>query len=163
MNLDAVVTCGRLAWLPSEDAESQAQWHFWNHPHVGTFTSKGGTVLYAIVDGVEERMSVWAYACLEPDKARALDGVTFDSREDMNAILHEVFASHRLVLALADDSFITHWSVADRIGPLYEVVAEFLEHVLAEKLRHQGPRAKIHEQLAWISASAPEPVEARTR
>jgi hypothetical protein len=161
MNLDAVVRRGRLAWLPSEDAEELDHWHFWNHPLIGTFTSKAGTVLYQIVDGVEERMSVWAYAGLEPEEARKLAGVTFGSQEDMNALLDEVFASHRLVLALTDDSYVTHWSVADRTGPLYEIAAEFLEHVLAEKLRDkESARAKVHEQLAWVSASAPERVDA---
>jgi hypothetical protein len=50
--------------------------------------------------------------------------------------------------------------VADRIGPVYEVTADFLKHVLAERLRHKDARAKVHEQLAWVSASAPEHVEA---
>lgn len=160
MNLDAVVTRGHLAWLPSEDAEGLHNWHFWNHPLIGTFTSKVGTVLYRIVDGIEERMSVWAYACLEPDEARELADVAFGSQEDMNAALDEVFASRRLVLALADDDYVTHWSVADKIGPVYEVAAEFLKHVLADELRHKDPRAKVHAQLAWVSASAPEHVEA---
>jgi hypothetical protein len=160
MNLDAVVTRGCLAWLPSEDAEDLDHWHFWNHPLIGTFTCKVGTVLYAILEGVEERMSLWAYACLEPDEARELVDVAFASPDDMKRYVDEVFGSHRLVLALADDSYITDWSVADRIGPVYEVTADFLKHVLAERLRHKDPRAKVHEQFAWVSASVPEPVEA---
>jgi hypothetical protein len=160
MKLDAIVTSGSLAWLPSEDAEEFDVLHFWNHPLIGTFTTKVGTVLYTIVDGVEERMSVWAYACLEPDEAKEFADTTFNSQDDMRAILDATFASHRLVLALADDSYITHWSVADRTGPLYDVAAEFLEHVLAEKLSHQDARAKVHEQLAWVSAGTPESVEA---
>lgn len=160
MNLDALVTRGRLPWKPCADASDLAVWHQYEHPLSGTFTTKAGTVLFAAVDGVESDVSFWAYACLEQDEAQELVGVTFESREDLRDFIDATLSSHQLVLALANDLVITDWSVADRIGPLYEVAAEFLEHVLAEKLRRQDPRAKVHAQLAWVSASAPEPVDA---
>ncbi|MGH3280778.1 MAG: hypothetical protein ACRDNW_16795 [Trebonia sp.] len=160
MNLDAVVTKGRLPWKPCPDVSDLAVWHQYEHPLSGTFTTKAGTVLFAVVDGVESDVSVWAYACLERDEAQELVDVTFESREDLRDFVDATLSSHRLVLALASDLLITEWSVADRIGPIYEVTADFLKHVLAERLRHKDPRAKVHAQLAWVSASTPEHVDA---
>jgi hypothetical protein len=160
MNLDAVVTKGRLPWKPSPDAGDLAIWHQYEHPLSGTFTSMAGTVLFAALDGVESDVSVWAYACLEQDEARRLADVSFGSREDLREFIDAALASHRLVLALANDLVITDWSVADRVGPVYEVTGDFLKHILAERLRHKDPRARVHEQLAWVSASAPEHVDA---
>jgi hypothetical protein len=156
MNLDAVVTAGQLAWKPSPDAEELATWHMWNHPHTGTFASKVGTVLYTIVGGAEDRMSVWAYACLDPSEAHDLADVTFDSLDQLREFMQTTFASHRLVLALADDLHITTWWVADKTGPLYEVAAEFLEQVLAEKLSRQDAHTKFQAQLAWVGDATRE-------
>jgi hypothetical protein len=79
---------------------------------------------------------------------------------DLRAFVDEIFASHRLVLALADDLLITSWAVADEIGPLYEVATQFLEQVLAQLRSQQDPGARFQATLAQVGAATHEFVEA---
>jgi hypothetical protein len=68
-----------------------------------------GTVIFTVLRGVETDVSVWAYACLTPGEAQGLDEIEFESMDDLRAFIDETFASHRLVLVLADDLLITSW------------------------------------------------------
>lgn len=160
MNLDGVVTKGRLPWRPSPDAQDLDVWHQYEHPLIGTFAAKAGRVIFTAVGGIETDVSVWAYACLEPDEARGLDEIEFDSLADLRAFIDETFASRRLVLALADDLLITSWAVADEIGPLYEVATRFLEQVLAQLRSRQDPPSRFQAILAQVDAATHEFVEA---
>lgn len=160
MNLDAVVTKGRLPWRPCPDAQDLNVWHQYEHPLIGTFSTKAGRVVFTAVGGIETDASVWAYACLEPDEARGLDGIEFDSLADLRHFTDEIFASHRLVLALADDLLITSWAVADETGPLYEVATKFLERVLAQLRSRQDPGARFQATLAEVDAATHELVDA---
>lgn len=160
MNLDAVVTNGRLPWRPSPDAHDLDVWYEYEHPHIGLFAMNEGTVLFSAVGGLETDISVWAYACLEPDEARGLDEIEFDSMTDLRAFVDEIFDSHRLVLALADDLLITSWAVADEIGPLYEVATQFLDRVLAQLRSRQDPGVRFQATLAQVDAATHELVEA---
>jgi hypothetical protein len=160
MNLDAVVTKGHLPWRPSPDAQDLGVWHQYEHPLTGIFKAKEGRVIFTAVGGIETNVSVWAYACLEPGEARGLDEIEFDSVADLRAFVDEIFASHRLVLALADDLLITSWAVADEIGPLYEVATQFLEQVLAQLRSRQDPGTRFQAALAQVDAATHELVEA---
>jgi hypothetical protein len=156
MNLDTVVTKGRLPWKPCPDARDVDVWHQYEHPHIGTFTSDVGTVIFTVVGGVETYVSVWAYACLTPDEARGLDEVEFDSLSHLRAFIDQTFTTHRLVLALADDLLITSWAVAERIGPLYDVAADFLEQVLAQTRDQLNPGARFRAELAAVDVATRE-------
>src|SRR6266700_2441621 len=160
MNLDSIVTKGRLPWRPSPDAHDLVVWYEYEHPHIGLFTTKAGTVVFTAVGGFETDISVWAYACLEPEEARGLGEIEFDSMATLRAFIDETFASHRLVLALADDLLITSWAIADEIGPLYEVATQFLEQVLAQLRSRQDPGTRFQATLAQVDAATHELVEA---
>jgi hypothetical protein len=97
---------------------------------------------------------------LKPEEARGLDEIEFDSLADMRVFIDEIFANHRLVLALADDLLISSWAVADEIGPLYEVAAKFLEQVLAQLRSRQDPGARFRAMLAEVDAATHELVDA---
>jgi hypothetical protein len=57
VNLDALVTQGRLPWSPNLDASDLDVWYGNESPRVGTFTTKGMTVLFTAVDDVEGRLA----------------------------------------------------------------------------------------------------------
>ena len=160
MNLDAVITKGRLPWKPCPDARDVVVWHQYEHPHSGAFTSDVGTVIFTVVGGVETDVSVWAYACLTPDEAHGLDEIEFESVTHLRAFIDQTFAAHRLVLALADDLLITSWAVAEKIGPVYEVAADFLEQVLAQTRRRLNPGARFRAELAAVDVATREFVKA---
>lgn len=160
MNLDAVVTKGRLPWKPCPDARDVNVWHQYEHPHIGTFTSNIGTVVFTVLGGVETDVSVWAYACLTPEEAQGLDTIEFDSLAHLREYIDETFATHRLVLALADDLLIASWAVAERIGPLYEVATDFLEQVLVQTRSQLDPGARFRAKLAEVDVATHELIEA---
>jgi hypothetical protein len=160
MNLDAVVTKGRLPWKPCPDARDVNVWHQYEHPHVGTFTTNAGTVIFTVLGGVETDVTVWAYACLTPGEAHDLDAIEFNSLADLRTFIDETFATRRLVLALADDLLITSWAVAERIGPLYEVATDFLEQVLTQTRSQLDPGARFRAKLAEVDAATHELIEA---
>jgi hypothetical protein len=139
-DLGAVVTKGRLPWKPCPDARDVNVWHEYEHPHIGTFTSDVGAVMFSVLGGVETDVSLWAYACLAPDEAHELDGIEFNSLADLREFIDSTYASHRLVFALAGDLLITSWAVAERTGPLYEVATDFLEQVVAQTRSPVCPR-----------------------
>lgn len=160
MNLDAVVTKGRLPWKPCPDARDVIVWHQYEHPHSGAFTSDVGTVIFTVVGGVETDVSVWAYACLTPDEAHGLDEIEFDSLAHLRAFIDQTLATHQLVLALADDLLITGWAVAEKIGPVYEVAADFLEQVLAQTRNQLNPGARFRAELAAVDVATRELIKA---
>jgi hypothetical protein len=160
MNLDAVVTKGRLPWKPSPDARDVNVWHQYEHPHIGTFTSDAGTVIFTVLGGVETDVSAWAYACLAPEEARDLDGIEFNSLADLREFIDVTFASHKLVFALADDLLITSWAVAERIGPMYEVATEFLEQVVAQTRGQLDAGARFRAKLAEVDVATHEVIDA---
>lgn len=149
-----------LPWKPCPDAQDVQVWHQYEHPHTGSFTSSVGTVIFTVLGGVETDVSVWAYACLTPEEARGLDGIEFHSLAHLREFIDQVFTTHRLVLALADDLLITSWAVAGRIGPLYEVAADFLEQVLAQARSQLDPSARFRAELAAVNVATHELIEA---
>jgi hypothetical protein len=160
MNLDTVVTKGRLPWKPRPDARDVDVWHQYEHPHIGTFASDAGTVMFTVVGGVETDVSVWAYAPLSPEESHGLDEIEFDSMDDLRAYVDQTFATHQLVLALADDLLVTSWAVAERIGPLYEVAADFLQQVLAQTRSQLAPGTRFRAELAAVDVATREAVKA---
>jgi len=78
----------------------------------------------------------------------------------LRAFIDETFASHRLVVALADDLLIASWAIADEIGPLYEVATQFLEQVLAQLRSRQDPGTRFQATFAQIDVATHELVEA---
>jgi len=130
------------------------------HPHVGTFTTNAGSVIFTVLGGVETDVTVWAYACLTPEEAHDLDAIEFGSLADLRMFIDEIFATRRLVLALADDLLITSWAVAERIGPLYEVATDFLEQVLTQTRSQLDPGARFRAKLAEVDAATHELIEA---
>jgi len=160
MNLDAIVTRGRLPWRPAPDAQNLDVWFKYEHPRIGMFTAAAGTVLFTAVGGFETDLSVWAYACLDPEEARGHDEIEFESMDDLRTFIDETFATHRLVLALADDLLITSWAAAERVGPLYEVATDFLEQVLAQTRSQLDPGARFRAKLAAVDVATHELIEA---
>jgi hypothetical protein len=160
MNLDAVFTLGQLPWKPCPDARDVNVWHQYEHPHTGTFTTDAGTVIFTVVGGVETDVSVWAYACLTPDEGHDIDAIGFNSLAHLREFIDETFATHQLVLALADDLLITSWAVAERVGPLYELAADFLGQLLAQTRSQLDPGARFRAKLAEVDATTHELIEA---
>jgi hypothetical protein len=160
MNLDALVTKGRLPWLPSPDARDLHVWYEYEYPHVGTFMADRATVLFTVVGGIETQMSVWAYACLEPDEAGDLVGKTFATQPELRQFVQETLAGRQLVLALADDLVISNWAVSEDKGELYEVATAFLEQILAQTPSRLNPGTKFRAKLAQVDVTTHELIEA---
>jgi len=160
MNLDAVVTKGRLPWRPVPDAQNLDVWFEYEHPRIGMFTAATGTVPFTAVGGFETDVSVWAYACLAPEEAGGLHQIEFGSMDDLREFVDQICATHRLVLALADDLLITSWAVAERVGPVYEVATDFLEQVLTQTRSQLDPGGRFRAKLAEVDAATHELVEA---
>jgi hypothetical protein len=160
MNLDAVVTQGQLPWSPNPDVDNLDVWYEYEHPRVGTFRTKECTVLFTAVGGFETRVSVWAYACLQPEEARNLAELTFDSLSDMRNFVEKEFVGRHLVLALADDLVIRRWAVADDTGPLYDVATAFLDGIMAETRSRQDSGTKFRAKLAQVDVATHELIEA---
>jgi hypothetical protein len=116
VNLDALVTQGQLPWSPNSDASDLDVWYEYESPRVGTFTVRGATVLFSAVDGVEGRLSVWAYTCLAAGEARDLETKTFASLSGLRQFVQKIFDGRQLVLALADDLVITSWTAPEDQG-----------------------------------------------
>ena len=113
-----------------------------------------------MLGGVETDVTVWAYACLNPEEAHDLDAIEFDSLADLRKFVDDTFATHRLVFALADDLLITSWAVAERVGPVYEVATDFLEQVLTQTRSQLDPGGRFRAKLAEVDAATHELVEA---
>ncbi|MGH3250373.1 MAG: hypothetical protein ACRDOI_29790 [Trebonia sp.] len=151
---------GRLPWKPCPDAQDIHVWHQYEHPHVGTFTSNADTVVFTVLGGVETDVTVWAYACLTTGEAHGLDTIQFDSLTHLREFIDETFATRRLVLALADDLLITSWAVAEKIGPMYEVAADFLEQVLAQTRHQLDPGTRFRAELAEVDVATHKLIKA---
>jgi len=150
MNLDALVTKGRLPWSPSPDAHDPDVWYTYEYPRVGTFTVKGVTVLFDVFGGVETEMTtVWAYAALEPSEADELAEVSFDSVTELQEFVQEKLNGRQLVFALADDR-----------GDLYEVATTFLDQVLQQSRAKLDAGTRFRAKLAEVDAAAHDLVEA---
>lgn len=160
MNLDAVVTKGRLPWSPNTDVHDLDVWYEYEHPRVGTFRTAECTVLFTAVGGFESRTSVWAYACLQPEEARNLGEPSFDSLSDMREFIEKEFAGRTLVLALANDLTVSRWAVADETGALYDVATTFLERIMAETRNRQDAGTKFRAKLAQVDIATDELIEA---
>jgi hypothetical protein len=159
MNLDALVTRGRLPWSPSPDAHDPDVWY--EYPRVGTFTVNGVTVLFDVFGGVETEMTtVWAYAVLEPSEADELAEVSFDSVTELQEFVQEKLNGRQLVFALADDLLISSWAVSEERGDLYEVATTFLDQVLRQARSKQDVGTRFRAKLAEVDAAAHDLVEA---
>jgi beta-xylosidase len=160
MNLDALVTQGRLPWSPNPDADDLDIWHQYDYPRIGTFTVKDTTVLFTLVGGSADELSVWAYVCLEDDEAVSAASATFESLSELRQFVDDAFTGRRPVLALADDLLITSWSVPEDNGELYEVATTFLEQVLAQTRSRLDSGARFRAKLAQVDVATHELMEA---
>lgn len=157
MNLDALVSQGRLPWSPNPDAGDLDIWHQYDFPRTGTFSVKGTTVLFTLVGGSDSQLSVWAYACLDADEAVAAARMTFESLAELRQYVDDTLAGRSLVLALADDLLITSWSVSeDDDGDLYEAATAFLEQVLAQSRGRLDSGMRFRAKLAQLDAATHE-------
>jgi hypothetical protein len=160
MNVDALVAKGHLPWSPNPDSGDLDVWYEYEYPRIGAFTTNGATVLFAFVGGSETRMSVWAYACLEPGEADEFASVSFASLPDLRQFIHETFADRGLVLALADDLLISNWTVSEDGGELYEAATKYLEQVLALSRDKQNAGTRFRAKLAQVDVATHELIEA---
>jgi hypothetical protein len=159
MDLDAVVTQGRLPWSPSADAVDLDVWYEYEYPRIGSFRTKECTVLFAAVGGFETRASVWAYACLKPEEASTFAALIFDTLPDLRQFIEKEFTDRPLVFALADDLVIKNWAVTEAPGPLYEVATAFLEGVMAQTRYRQDSATKFRATLAQVDVATHELIE----
>jgi hypothetical protein len=156
VNLDALVTQGQLPWSPNSDASDLDVWYEYESPRVGTFTVRGATILFSAVDGVEGRLSVWAYTCLAAGEARDLETKTFASLSGLRQFVQKIFDGRQLVLALADDLVITSWTAPEDQGGLYEVATAFLEQVLAQSRGRLNADTTFRAKLAEVDVATHE-------
>jgi len=160
MNLDALVTKGRLPWSPSPDAHDPDVWYTYEYPRVGTFTVNGLTVLFDVLGGFETEMTVWAYTCLEPSEADELAEVSFDSVTELQEFVQEKLNGRQLVFALADDLLISSWAVSEERGDLYEVATTFLDQVLQQARGKLNAGTRFRAKLAQVDVATHDLVEA---
>src|ERR1700722_20163565 len=160
MNLDALVTKGRLPWSPSPEARDLDVWYEYEYPYAGTFVVRDVTVLFNVLGGVETETTVWAYTCLKPDEVGGLADVSFGSVTELRELVQEKLNGRQLVFALADDLLISSWAVSEEKGELYEVATTFLDQVLqqARSKLNAGPRFRA--KLAQGDVAAHDLVEA---
>jgi hypothetical protein len=160
MNLDTVVTKGRLPWSPSPDARDLHVWYEYEYPYVGTFVVRDVTVLFNVLEGVETETTVWAYTCLEPDEADALADVSFASLTELRDFVHEKLTGRQLVFALADDLLISSWAVSEEKGELYEIATTFLDQVLQQARGNLNAGTRFRAKLAQVDVATHDLVEA---
>jgi hypothetical protein len=160
MNLDALVTKGRLPWSPSPDVRDLNVWYEYEYPYVGTFVVRDVTVLFNVLGGVETETTVWAYTCLEPDEAEELADVSFASVAELREFVQEKLDGRQLVFALADDLLISGWAVSEEKGDLYEVATTFLDQVLQQARGKLNAGTRFRAKLAQVDVAAHDLVEA---
>ena len=160
MNLDALVTSGRLPWSPSPDARELRVWYEYEYPYVGTFTASDVTVLFSVLGGVETEMTVWAYTCLEPDEDSELADASFASVPELHASVQQLLAGRQLVFALADDLIISSWAVSEVEGDVYEAATTFLENVFAQTRGRLTADTRFRAKLAQVDVATHNLVEA---
>lgn len=154
MNLDAIVTRGRLPWSPSKDAASLDVWLEYEVPLVGTFEVAGQTVLFRAIGDATENTSVWAYVCLSAAEADDAASREFESAVEMRKYTEELFANSEAVFALAHDLKIRRWSRREVQDNVLESVNGFLGEVL-KSMREQPKDAvtRFEASLAQVEAT----------
>ncbi len=160
MNLDALIKQGRLPWSPSPATRDLDVWDEYEYPRAGTFSSEGETVFFMAVEAFENRLSLWAYACLTSAEARDLAKAEFDSADSLREFAEELLGARKVVFALADDLLIRRWSVADSEGPVYDLAIDFLNSVLESIKGSQDPSTRLRAKLAQVDVATTELVEA---
>jgi hypothetical protein len=160
MNLDALVTKGRLPWSPSPEARDLDVWYEYEYPYAGTFVVRDVTVLFNVLGGVETETTVWAYTCLESDEVDELADMSFGSVTELREFVQERLNGRQLVFALADDLLISSWAVSEEKGELYEVATTFLDQVLQHARSKLNSGTRFRAKLAQVDVAAHDLVEA---
>jgi hypothetical protein len=160
MNLDALIRRGRLPWSPNPAASGLDVWEEYEHPRTGTFTSDGCTIFFTAVAALENRVSVWAYACLTSDEARELAKTEFDSVASLHEFAEGLLNGRKIVFALADDLLIRRWSPADGKGPVDELAIDFLNDILESVKDSRDPGTMLRAKLAQVDVATTELVDA---
>lgn len=160
MNLDKLVTRGRIPWSPVPAARDLDVWVEYDHPLAGTFVADGQTVLFAVVGDSSAKRSVWAYAILTGPEAEQYAGLAFDSVTELRQFVEDRFSERQAVFALADDLVIQIWAPADSAGPLYEKAIAFLDSILDQPDHRPDPGTRFRAKLAQVDVVRDELVDA---
>lgn len=161
LNRDELVECRRVPWQPSSHARHVDPWLADDVPTFGTFQHDSTTVLFCAVDGVDRRMTVWAYIPLTADEASELDTVQFSSTDDLGPMVDALIAGGSTVeFALADAfEIIRKGEVSVRLGVTNTLVGatnEFMENIIYT-LRDRTPaETKLSARMAEASEYGPE-------
>jgi hypothetical protein len=160
MNLDALVTKGRLPWSPSTDAHDLDVWYEYEYPYTGMFVARDATVLFSVMGGVESDTTVWVYTCLAPGEAEEFASLSFASVAELREFVEGELNGRQLVFALADDLLISSWAVSEEKGELFEVATKFLDQVLREAQGKLNTGTRFRAKLAQVDVAAHDLIEA---
>jgi hypothetical protein len=159
MNLDALVKKGCRPWAPSPEARDLDVWHEYDVPTAGTFMLDGQRILFTVLGGADDPVSVWAYTCLTDLDATEL-GRRFDSVGDLADRVAAQFIGHRAVLVIADDLQIWRWMSVDVEESLIKSALGFLSQVRESLEQKKTPDAEFQVKLAGVEAAKSELVSA---
>lgn len=162
MNLDALVKQGCSPWAPAPGVQSIDIWHEYDIPTVGVFKSaEGRSVLFTLVGEPEDRLTVWAYRCLDADEAIAAEEAQFESTDDLDASVSNMFAGQPAVFALADRLMIRSWTPL-QVGKLgvVEGATEFLRGLRDSLAKTSNPGTRFRAELAGVEVQTTELVDA---
>ena len=148
MNPDAIVSRGNPPWCPTKEATDVDALHAWDAPLIGTFELRGETVLFACLTGAMSTLNVWGYVPLTNEQVEELDGLDFESTEDLEDWAHGQFVGRKVCLALADEDRIVRWTPdeVDDEGVLASCI-RFMDLAFSDT-KHQSSRRSVTQARA---------------
>jgi hypothetical protein len=156
MNLDKIVTSGRLPWQPSDAAHDLDIWWMYEIPLVGTFVIDDRTVLFTSLGDPDRGASVWAYTYLNDDLAGLRD-TTFEDVDALDDRVGGLFAGRRAVFALTRDYRIQQWTPTDLVvkegAGLLAAAVEFMRGILDARRPNDRDRVERIERAQLDTAT----------
>jgi len=122
------LSIGAAPWQPSGDSHIERIYDRYDMPTAGVFSQAGCLFLFECIEGVNQKVNVWAYAPLLSWESSDLDGL---SGEDLIASMEKVWQTRDVTVALAtDDKLLTAAVVSDfsiqKVGLLGAALEELL-------------------------------------
>lgn len=159
MNMDALVTHGRLPWVPNPDASDLEVWWMYQTPLVGRFTVGESFVVFTVLGDSTRRLSIWAYVPVDRSTIAEAEGREFGDVDELDNYVASLFEGRRAVIALANQYKIEKYEPVqvDDDG-LLGAANRFLDHVLEAMRGEDAPHRMTAEraQRAQLDAATHE-------
>jgi hypothetical protein len=157
MNLDALVKKGYPPWAPASGVGEIEPWHEYDIPTAGTFALDGHPVLFTLIGEPNDRLTVWAYTEFPAGK----DPGMFESTQDLDAAINDLFVGHKAVFAIADGLKIWQWTPIEVDGSIVLAATEFLRGIRrALEDKGDNPSTNFRAELASVEVQTTDLVDA---